>query len=80
MACRLPNERRRQDRWSLFAGSAAPLNIAGRGSCRTAEPNLMRWTHQEDAMEQPFTDILIRIRKGTRSGYPVEAWLSDGSF
>lgn len=31
-------------------------------------------------MQQPITDILIRIRKGSRSGYPVEAWLSDGSF
>jgi hypothetical protein len=31
-------------------------------------------------MEQLFTDILIRIRKGSRSGYAVEAWLSDGSF
>ena len=31
-------------------------------------------------MEQLFTDILIRIRKGSRSEYAVEAWLSDGSF
>ena len=30
-------------------------------------------------MEQPFTDILIRIRKGSGDDYPVEAWLSDGS-
>jgi hypothetical protein len=31
-------------------------------------------------MEQPFTDILIRIRKGSRASYLVEAWLSDSSF
>ncbi|MEJ2212420.1 MAG: CHAT domain-containing protein, partial [Anaerolineae bacterium] len=31
-------------------------------------------------MEQSFTDLLIRIRKGSRVTYPVEAWLGDGSF
>ncbi len=31
-------------------------------------------------MEQPFTDISIRVREGGRAGSPVEAWLSDGSF
>ena len=31
-------------------------------------------------MGQPFTDLLIRIRKGSRVTYPVEAWLGDGSF
>ncbi len=31
-------------------------------------------------MEQPYTDILIRVRQGSRTGYAVEAWLGDGSF
>lgn len=31
-------------------------------------------------MGQPFTDLLIRIRKPSRITYPVEAWLGDGSF
>ena len=31
-------------------------------------------------MDQAFTDLLVRIRKGIRAGYRVEAWLSDGSF
>ena len=31
-------------------------------------------------MEEPSTDFMIRIRKDSQSNYPVEAWLSDGSF
>jgi hypothetical protein len=31
-------------------------------------------------VDHGFADILIRIRGGGRGAYPVEAWLSDGSF
>ena len=31
-------------------------------------------------MNSSYTDLLIRIRMGSRGHYPVEAWLSDGSF
>jgi hypothetical protein len=39
-----------------------------------------RIQNQESGMQQATTDVLLRIRPGSPGAFPVEAWLSDGSF